>query len=160
MKGLAEKLIGFAILAGMLFGLFVIVVAPFEMWKKAEAETWPARKGVITTSYAAPQQGGAGKRAYWKAEICGTYKDKGERFCVSRIRFGGFRFGEGRADAFDAVARYPVGREVDIHYSPDNPAETVLEARSSWKEMVVLLGLGVGALLVPVGLWAFRKKAE
>jgi hypothetical protein len=80
MKGLAEMLTGFAILAGMLFGLFVIVVAPFEMWKKAEAETWPARKGVITTSHAAHQQGGAGGRAYWKAEICGTYKDKA--FCI------------------------------------------------------------------------------
>jgi len=41
-----------------------------------------------------------------------------------------------------------------------NPKETVLEARSSWTEMYVMLGLGIGFLLLPVLLWAFRKRID
>ncbi len=108
MKGIIGKLAGFVLLAGIAFGLFVIVVAPIEMFKKAQAETWPSRKGVITLSYALHHRGSAGKSSggpYWTAEICGSYLDNSERFCVSRVRFGGFRCGEGKADALEAVAR-------------------------------------------------------
>jgi hypothetical protein len=163
MKGIIGKLIGFVLLAGFVFGLFVIVFAPIEMSKKAKAETWPSRKGVITLSYARRNRGNAMSNvggAYWKAEICGNYKDNGERFCISRVRFGGFRFGEGKAKAFETVGRYRVGREVDIFYSPENPKETVLEAHSSWNEMFILLGLAIAFLFLPVVLWVFRKKIE
>jgi hypothetical protein len=76
------------------------------------------------------------------------------------IRFGGFRFGGGEKAAFETVARYPVGREIDIYASPENPKETVLESRSSWEEMRILFGLGVGFLLLPVFLWLFRRQIE
>lgn len=59
-----------------------------------------------------------------------------------------------------AVADYPVGREIDVYYSPKDPRETVLEARSSWREMYILLGLGIGFLLLPLFLWIFRKRIE
>jgi len=58
------------------------------------------------------------------------------------------------------VDRYPVGREVEVHYSPKNPRETVLEAHSSWREMKLLLGLGLGFLLLPFMLWLFRRQLE
>ena len=161
LKDIVMKLMGYVILAGIVFGLFVVVVAPFEMFKKMEAESWPSRKGVITLSYASYISGfGSTGSPHWKAEICGNFNDNGERFCVRHVRFGGFRFGEGKESAFETVARYPVGREVDIYYSPDNPKETVLEARSSWNEMFVLMGLGIGFLLLTVLLWAFRKEIE
>lgn len=163
MNGIVGKLIGFVLLAGIVFGLFVVVVAPIEMYKKVKAETWPSRKGVITASYARHHRGGFGRSPggpYWKAEVCGRYSDNGERFCVSRIRFGGFRFGGGKAGALETVAGYPAGMRVDIYYSPENPKETVLEAHSSWNEMFILLGLGIGFLLLPVFLWVFRKKIE
>jgi hypothetical protein len=163
MKGIIGKLTGFVLLAGFLFGLFVVVFAPIEMFKKAKVETWPSRKGVITLSYASRIPGSAARSvtaAYWKAEICGRYIDDGEKFCISRVRFGGFRFGEGKASAFETVGRYPIGRQVDIYYSPENPKETVLEAHSSWNEMLILLGLGIAFLLLPVVLWALRNKIE
>lgn len=162
MKDFAGKLIGCGLLTGIVFGLFAVVVAPIEMFKKAEAEAWPARKGTITVSYARHYRGGFGKNPsgpYWKAEICGRYDD-GEKFCVSRIRYGGFRFGAGKASALETVAKYPVGRKVNIYYSPKNPKETVLEKQSSWNEMFILLGLGISFLLLPVFLWLFRKRIE
>jgi len=161
MKNVFEKILGYVILAGLLFGLFIVVTIPFEMYKKAEAEKWPSRRGVVTTSYAHLNRGSAGRSGsgpWWRAEVCGNYSDNGERFCVSRIRYGGFRWGAGKAQAFETVARYPVGREVDVYYSPKNPRDTVLEAHSSWQEMKTLLGLGIGFLLLPVIPWLFRKR--
>ena len=161
MKNVFVKIAGYMILVGIVFGLFVVVVIPFELFKKADAETWPARKGVVTKSYADRHSGGFGRSgaSYYKAEVCGQYQDNGENFCVTQIRYGGFRFGEGKADALDTVARYPAGRTVDIYYSPDNPRETVLEAKSPWIEMLALLGLGIGFLTLPIVLWLFRKRA-
>lgn len=164
MKGFLGKLTGFVLLAGIVFGLFAVVAASFEMFEKAQAESWPSRKAVVTKSYASHRRGGGslrhGSSMYWAVEVCGVYKDNGDKFCVSRIRYGGFRWGEGKADAFDTVARYPVGREVDVHYSPDDPRETVLEAVSPWTEMVALLGLGIAFLLAPVILFLLRKRID
>jgi len=47
-KNILGKITGFVLLAGIVFGLFVVVTIPFEMVNKANAETWPSRKGVIT----------------------------------------------------------------------------------------------------------------
>lgn len=163
MKDVLGKIAGFALLAGILFGLFAVVFVPVEMVKKARAEAWPARKGVITLSYARHQRGSGGKLgsgAYWTPEICGTYLDNGERFCIDRVRYGGFRFGEGKASADETIATYPAGRAVDVHYDPENPDDTVLEARSRWTEMVILLALGIGFLLLPVLLWLLRKRID
>jgi hypothetical protein len=161
-KDVFLKVLGYVLFAGLAFGLFVVAVIPYEMYRKSQAETWPSRAGVITKSFTSRQSGSAGRTGapYVKAELCGTYKDNGEAFCVTRVRYGGFRFGEGRGSADETVARYPVGTPVDIHYSPDDPKETVLEASSPWTEMFILLGLAVAFLLLPVLLWLFRKQIE
>jgi hypothetical protein len=160
-KGILEKFFGLVLLVGILFGLLVVVSVPIESYWKADAESWPSRRAVVTKSYASHRSGimQPGRRTtYWKAEICGRYKDNGEEFCASRVRYGHWRFGE--AFALESVARYPVGREIDVYYSRNNPKETVLEAHSSWNETFVILGIGVGFLLLPVFLWVFRKKID
>jgi hypothetical protein len=162
-KDILGKIGGFVILAGIVFGLFVIVTVPFEMYKKAQAETWPVRQAIITKSFISHQSGAAGKHgrpSYWKAEICGTYSDSGDFFCVDRIRYGGFRFGEGKQAAQMTIEKYPVGMQVDVYYDPDDPEETVLEAHSPWTEMHALLGLGIGFLLLPAVLWLLRERIE
>ncbi len=141
-----------ALLAGLMFGLFAVIAAPVEMYRKAAAEDWPARKGVITLSYASRKRGSKGG-TYFRPEICGDYLDTHERFCITRERFGDFRWGAGESAVRETVGRYPVGRVIDVHYDPANPKETLLEARSSWREMQVLLGVGIALLLIPVLLW-------
>ena len=163
MKDFVRALAGFILLAGLLFGLFVVVFIPIEMYKKAQAETWPSRKGVVTLSTVTRHRESAGRTGtvpYYAADVCGTYKDNGEKFCVDRVRYGGFRVGAGKADALETAARYPVGSEVDIYHDPDDPRTTVLEAKSPWTEMLVLLAVAVGFLLIPVLLWLFRKIIE
>lgn len=158
MRKIAGKIFGFVILAWAVMGLFAVLVSPFEMYQKLQAESWPSRKGEISISYANFNRGK--KESYWDTQICGYYTGSGEKFCITRVRYGGFRFGEGKALAFDAVARYPVGRVVDVYYSPDNPKTTILEAHSSWQEMFTLFGLGLLGVLLPVFLWVFRKQIE
>jgi hypothetical protein len=163
MKDILGKIAGFVVLAGILCGLFVIVTVPFEWYKKAQAEEWPARRAVITKSFIGHQTGTAGKHgrtSYWKPEICGIYIHNGEFFCVDRIRYGGFRFGANKEGALAIVGNYPVGREIDVYYDPRDSGETVLEARSSWTELYVLLGLGTGFLLLPFVLWLLRRQIE
>jgi Protein of unknown function (DUF3592) len=155
-----EKIAGVVILLGILFGLLLVLVIPYEMFRKADAENWSSsRKGVITQSYANRRVDvSAGRRGVsWRSEICGTYQDNGERFCVSHVSYGDFGW---EARAREVVAKYPVGREVDVYYSPDNPKETILEPVSPWTQIFTFLGLGIGFLLLPVVLWAFRKKIE
>ena len=159
MKVFLGKLAGLLLLCGILFGAFVVAVAPFEMVKKSQAELWPSRNAIITKSYANHKRSSKGG-LYWHPEICGTYNDSGESFCVKRVRYGTFRMGEGQASALEDVARYPVGRVVKVYYDPEHPTDTILEARSSWREMTILFGLGIACLLMPVLLWLFRKKLE
>ena len=163
MKRILETILGVILLFGILLGLFVVVTIPFEMVQKAQAEHWPSRKGVVTKAVMNHQRGSAGRHgsaSYWRPEVCGTYNDNGERFCVTRIRYGGFRFGEGKAYAAATLAKYPVGREIDIYYDPDDPRQTILEAKSPWTEMLTLLGIGLGFLVLPVLLYLFRKQID
>lgn len=156
MKSILRKIFGFVLLGGIIFGLFTLVTAPFEIYQKAVAESWPSRKAIVTKSFASSNRGRK-EGVTWRPVLCGTYMDNGEEFCVGRFRYGGFRFGSGERSAVEAAAKYSAGQEVDIYYSPDNPKKTVLEARSSWDEIFILAGLAIFFLLIPVFIWLFRK---
>ena len=140
--------------------MIVMVFAPIEMMQKADAETWPSRRGVITTSTASDARNARNIFPSWRVEICGTYRDNGEDFCITRIRFGRLEYADSRASALEKVAKYPIGREVDVYYSPQNPKLTVLVAKSSWGEMIALVAIVGFFLLLPVLLWVFRKQIE
>lgn len=163
MRNTLGTIVGFLLLAGIAAGLVLVVTLPFEMAKKAEAESWPSRKAVVTKSYVSRHRGGAGKfprGPYAKPEICARYTDNGEEVCAARIRYGAIRLGEGETTARDTIARYPVGREIDVYFSPGDPKQTVLEAVSPWTEMYALLGVGIVLLLLPLVLWVSRSKIE
>jgi uncharacterized pyridoxamine 5'-phosphate oxidase family protein len=157
---LLGKLAGLLLLACIIFAMIVMVFAPIEMMQKADAETWPSRRGVITTSTASDARNARNIFPWWRVEICGTYRDNGEDFCITRIRFGRLEYADSRASALEKVAKYPIGREVDVYYSPQNPKLTVLVAKSSWGEMIALVAIVGFFLLLPVLLWVFRKQIE
>jgi hypothetical protein len=156
-KNILSKAPGYVLLAEILFGLFVVITVPFEMTRMVSAESWPARKATVTVSYAS-RKSSTLHSAFWRPEICGNYKDTGERFCVSRVSFGTFRFGSGEAEVRATVAKYPKGLETEIYYSLDNPKETILDPHPSWHAMLTLLAPGLGFLAAPVMLWLFRKR--
>lgn len=140
--------VGYTLLAGFILGLFLVVTVPFEMYQMAAASNWPSRKGIITKSSAALKISWL-QNHYWQAEICGVYKEVGVGFCVSRVRYGEFRFGDGRRSTVEAVAKYPVGSEIDVYYSPIEPGRTILEPHASRSSIAFAFGLGAGLLLLP-----------
>lgn len=156
-RGIIEKTIGLAILTGFIMGLVLVVFVPVELCKMAEARAWPSRKGLITVSHAR-RVSSVRRPAYWQAEIGGRFLDNGEKFWVSRVRYGDFRFGEGKASAMETVAKYSVGSEVDVYYSPTHPRQTILEPLAPWHTMGVAFGVGIGFVLLPVVLFVFRKQ--
>lgn len=157
LKSFTYQLPGYLMILGFLFGLFVVLIAPYEMVKMAQTESWPSRKGVVTVAYDRHYRG-ARQAESVSSEICGTYHDNGERFCVARIRYGSVRWGTGEASALAAVSRYPVGSEIEVFHAPGNLKDTVLEPRPSWREMQVMLGLGLFFLALPVLLHVLKKK--
>ena len=131
------------------------MTVPFEIRQMADARGWPSRKGIITKS-AASRKVGLLRRPYWAADICGSYKDNGVGFCVSQVRYGEFRLGDGKASSLQAVAKYHVGKEVDVFYSTNDPGKIILEADAPWSTMVAALGLGIALLFLPVLLFVLR----
>jgi Protein of unknown function (DUF3592) len=158
-RHLIEQILGFILLTGFILGLFLIVTIPFEMIQMARAERWPSRQGLITTSFASRRVGFL-MRSYWAADICGIYLDNRVGFCISRIRYGGFRFDEGEAESRAAVAKYRVGSQINVYYAPDDPTTTILEPHGPWFIMAFTWGLGIGLMLIPILVFKSRRVSE
>lgn len=152
------QIVGFILLASFTLGLFLVVTIPFEMIQMGRAERWPSRQGLILTS-AAKRRVNLLMRPYWTADICGIYLDNGVGFCISRIKYGGFRFGEGEAESRETVAKYRVGKQINVYYAPDDPTTTILEPHGPWFIMAFAWGLGIGLILVPVLVFISRRAA-
>jgi hypothetical protein len=146
------------LLAGFVGGVFVLVVMPFELVPMHAARSWPSRPGVIVESRPTFTTGGFRQAGAWSVAIRGTYPDTGEEFRISRVRYGGFRWGDGRAQAEADARRYPAGSLVDVHYSPSDPRDTVLEPLAPWDTMLLLLGLAIGFVATPPLLFAVHRQ--
>jgi hypothetical protein len=155
-KLLLTKVLAYIVLAGFLFGILVVLTVPFELNRMVSAESWPARQGLVTLSYAS-RKSTTGRPAYWRPEVCGTYEDDGQRFCISRVSFGTFRLGDGEAEARAVSARYPVGSHTRVYYSPENPKDTILDPHPSWKPMLTLLAVGTTGFAMPFALWLLGR---
>jgi hypothetical protein len=157
-KKILGKALGVLILLGFLVGLLLVVSALAEMSKMAEAQEWPFREGVVTQS-SASETFSRRRGDRWTFVIRGIFNDNGEKFVLTRVRYGEFKLGKGKAYSLAAVAKYPVGSEVRVYYSPAHPRKMILEPFAPWDEMVIVLGAGIGLVLIPVVLFCFRKKA-
>ena len=151
-------LLGWVLLAGFLLGLLLIVAVPVEMRKLSSAREWPSRRGLITHSSVQWHAGWQRRPGYWSAEIGGRFQDGDEQFWISRVRYGDLRIWRRRETRLEEVARYPVGAQVDVFCDPDHPRERILEPLAPWIDMQIGLAIGVGFLLTPVLLYAFRKQ--
>jgi hypothetical protein len=148
-KKIFQQLLGNLILLGFLLGLLSIIFVPVEMFKMHQARGWPSRDGTITHSSATLGRGGFRKAPSWRPDIGGTYHDNGEKFWISRVRYGGFRWSERKAAA---------GAKVEVYYSPARPKDTIWEPFAPWDTMIITLAGGVGLVLLPVMLYLFRKQ--
>ncbi len=102
--------------------LIVFPFAVYKAWKNVQlakfSTDWPTAMGRITAAETV--------KVIFRRQprVTYTYSVNGAPFTSQRISFaGGYRPKE--TDAI--LARYSVGKEVPVSYSPENPAEATLE---------------------------------
>ncbi len=110
---------------------------------------WPATDGVIQSARAQSHSGSDG--VTHSAAVTYTYWVAGVSYEGDKIAIG--QMSSSSAYAQRTLNRYPVGKEVLVHYSPTDPARAVLETGvhgGTW------LCFGIGTAFVLSGMMSLR----
>jgi len=88
----------------------------------------------------------------YRPEIRYEYVVDGHEYASRRLDFLD-RAASWRSYAEGVIARYPIGRDVDVFYDPEDPAKSVLERDNAkgWASLLVVVGLMIIAGAV---VWA------
>ena len=149
--------LGLAILFAFFAGWILVAGAAYELYMMQEVRSWPAKRGVITTSYATRRRG-AGFRRFADVQIAGTYAATNERFGLDRIGYGIEHsiVTESRASAF--AARYPVKTELEVFHEPARPEHVILVRGNDPRPTWIALAIGLALGLLPFLLYAGRRR--
>ena len=110
---------GTSIIVGVIFTVVGACVSLFvgkpTLDNARASAAWPKTVGKIVASQVA-EQSSRGKRSYW-ADVHYTFLRDGGEVIGKTLSFGASR-SSARQSAEAIVARYPVGKEVDVYYNP------------------------------------------
>jgi hypothetical protein len=110
----------FAILASVL--MFAMNLG--DLWNGLQSEHWPQTEGVIQS--AAIIRSSTGKGGHTDdARVSYSYQVDGQKFLGDQFAFGAIDWFGTQNQAI--LARYPVGKKVQVYYSPNNSQLAVLE---------------------------------
>jgi hypothetical protein len=119
------------------FGLAVLLFGLAFMAYVRKAAKWPVTRGRIV---AADVQAFQDRRHSWsdyayrrhyKPSVVYEYEVNGRKYRGDRLTIGVVVSATLPGFARRTAARYPVGTEVDVHYDPNKPGESVLHPRSA-----------------------------
>ncbi|MFZ0449149.1 MAG: DUF3592 domain-containing protein [Desulfatiglandaceae bacterium] len=148
-----EKIAG-----GMLFvvaGIAFAFIGYTSYQRGMESKNWPVANGSVIQSKIEKRTEttgtGTSKRKVVKsyAVVKYTYAVGNRDYQSSRITFGQSK------DAYKTVSRYPKGKNIQVYYDPENPAQAVLEPGGDKTMSIVFIGLG--AILLVMGLITASK---
>jgi hypothetical protein len=111
--------------------------------------SWPTVRGVVVSSEVRWKEGSSGTARY-VAEITYSYVVNDVKRSSDRIAYTNPRT-DSRSDAREITDRYPVGKQVQLHYDPDDPYTAVLEPGASTGAYIAVAVAGVlmlGGVLV------------
>jgi hypothetical protein len=111
----------FAIVAGIAFFCFSIE----DLSRGLQSERWPVTEGTIQSAAINRHVTGKGGHTY-DVDISYSYQITGHNFLGDQFAFGDIDWFSTQNQAI--LARYPVGKKIQVHYSPNNPQLAVLEA--------------------------------
>lgn len=125
----------------LLLGLLLVGLAAWIRTMNARAAGWPQARGVIVRSEHERAVDSDNDAVHIEFE----YTVGGRTHRAARVSYAGVP--AQRVDKEALVARYPVGREVTVHYDPATPGRATLECTPSRNWIGLgLMGLGLLAL--------------
>ena len=105
-------------------GLVAVGVGVWLLAKSLRAEHWPVTGGTIQSAEMKSHSGNGHGTAY-SAEVTYSYQVAGTTYTGGKVAIGQM---SASADyARGILNRYPVGKQVSVHYSPGDPSDAVLE---------------------------------
>ena len=139
-----ETLVGTAFAA---IGVLFLTLSALDFVSAILSSRWPTVRGRITESTFL--ETGDGEGMSFRAAIAYAYTVDGVFHTAKRVRFGDrveLPFPRTPARMVDA---YPLGREVDVRYNPNDPAEAVLEPGPS---LFIVGGIVLGVVFIGAGV--------
>jgi hypothetical protein len=160
-----SRFLAFAI--ALVLGVGMTGWGAYKVWRAAASESWPETTGSVTKSRV--QKTIRIRVTRW---LLGRYKYSPQityRYTVGGQGYVNDEFSYRDAGSGDAaevqqiVHQYPPGRQVVVHYNPDDPGMSVLQSGLYWSNTVTL-GIGLLLLLTAVLLrladsrgWGLKK---
>lgn len=113
----------------VIVGVSIMGVGISNILKARASVNWPQVNGRIISSEIKSHHhsnGSSNGPTYWCEEISYSYIVNRSEMDGNRISFDNYE-SVNPSQAQEIVGRYPVGKEVKVHYSPNDPAESLLE---------------------------------
>jgi hypothetical protein len=107
----------------IIVGLVVMGAGVWMLIKSLRSEQWPVTDGVILTAEMKSHSGEHGDT--YSANVTYDYQVAGVKFIGKKISIG--QMSSSTSYAQEILNRYPVGKKVSVHYSPNDSSEAVLE---------------------------------
>jgi hypothetical protein len=139
---------------GML-GIFALGYGGYLISLGARTFAWPATDGIVRSSEMQTCHepvGGRGCVTYYSALVRYVYWIDGKEFSGFRIRLQLLESSDVSFAKRD-LHKYPIGKCIKVHYSPANPADSVLEPGIA---AVYWFFFGLGGLLLLLAIFLGR----
>lgn len=139
------------------FALLCALVIYAIQRNAARARSWPTVFGRIEKSGVHEFQsldrdhGHARWRTQYRPDILYSYEVAGVRYTGDKSASSGRISSNLDAFAKKAAAANPIGKVVQVHYNPDNPAESVIDPRSGFLWLLWIVPVAMLALAYFVG---------
>ena len=132
---------------GLFLGISILSLgtALFKLPRVVGSSTWPTVEGVVVSSELGMDLDIGQYSGGWWPQVSYDYHVDGKDYTSSNIEVEDIGNGNTSSYAKQVVNRYPVGKEVQVHYAPHSPAIAVLEPG-------IPTNCGGGCSLMTIGL--------
>jgi hypothetical protein len=124
------------------FGLAVLLFFFAARRTSKKSARWPSVRGkIVSSSVESFQKRESGRTTtYYTPAVEFSYQVHGVDYRSRQINLNVTMSGS-QAGAEKVAARYPEGRDVDVHYDPDNPANAALENLTGFTWVLLAIAL-------------------
>jgi hypothetical protein len=129
----------------------ILVLCGYQLYMGLSSGSWPSTTGrIINLNLSSP---------WWDEESIGYHLRAEYTYTVESETYRSYRVSFGHRSYFSkkhASEQFPLGKEVEVYYDPENPVNAVLEPGmknlfSDWALILLILVLTIAVMLVSIG---------